>query len=388
MGSKKYIKADEIRLVHSGNDYFDVLEKIIGEAKEIIHFHTYIFDGDETGIRIADALINAAERNVQVNVLLDGYGSRKLSKKIVKRLLDSGINFRFFNLYFFQNIHIGRRLHHKIIVADQNIALIGGINIANKYKGTKEELPWLDYAILLKGKICEVVNKICQEINQREFRKKKTSIITKHTEPETDFILAQFRVNDWLRGKNQIAASYFREIRKAKHSITIIASYFLPGLRLKKALIDAAGRGVEINIILSGISDVPVFRVATSYLYRVFLNHSINIYEWKKSILHGKVAVIDNEWTTIGSFNLNHLSAFGSIELNVDVLDKTFAKSCSKHFMDVIENGCEKIEVKTNNNHSFFYRLKRAVAFYFTRTIIKILALFPRIFSFYNKKFE
>ena len=233
-----------------------------------------------------------------------------------------------------------------------------------------------------------MVNKICQEINQREFRKKKTSIITKHTEPETDFILAQFRVNDWLRGKNQIAASYFREIRKAKHSITIIASYFLPGLRLKKALIDAAGRGVEINIILSGISDVPVFRVATSYLYRVFLNHSINIYEWKKSILHGKVAVIDNEWTTIGSFNLNHLSAFGSIELNVDVLDKTFAKSCSKHFMDVIENGCEKIEVKTNNNHSFFYRLKRAVAFYFTRTIIKILALFPRIFSFYNKKFE
>lgn len=388
MDSKKYYKAEEIRLVHSGRDYFDVLEKIILKAQQVIHLQTYIFDEDETGKRIADALIKAAERNVQVNVVLDGYGSRSISKKFIKNLEDAGVHFRFFNLYYFQNIHIGRRLHHKIVVVDHVVALIGGINISNKYKGTTDKLPWLDYAILIKGDLCEVASKICQQISQRKFTRKKIRIAGKLTEPTSKFFLTQFRVNDWLRRKNQIAASYFREIKNSKHSITIVASYFLPGFRLKKALLDAADRGVRINIILSGISDIPVFRLATSYLYRTFLNHGITIYEWKRSVLHGKVAVIDNKWTTIGSFNLNHLSAFGSIELNVDILDTTFTRSCNEHFKEVIENGCEKIETKTYKNHSFFYLLKRAMAYYFTRTVIKILALFPNILSYYDKKFE
>lgn len=387
--SKNYRQADDARIVHSGNDFFDSLETIINTAKHTIHLQTYIFDEDETGNRISDALIAAASRGVQVFVVLDGYGSKTITKKFIKKLADAGIHFRFFSsLSFFQKIYIGRRLHHKIVVADKHTALIGGINISDKYRGTKNNLPWLDYALFIKGNYCEEANKICHQVNQQKFFRKRFKANFVFTESGSKNILVQLRENDRLRRKNQIAASYIREIRNAKQSITIVASYFLPGAKLKRALLMAARRGVKVNIILSGISDIPIFRLATSFLYGIFLHHKINIYEWKKSVLHGKAAVIDNRWTTVGSFNLNHLSAFGSIELNVDVLDELLAQSFNNHLNDIIKNGCEKIEMKTYRNHSSAYNIKRAIAYFLTRTAIKILALFPKIFSLSAKKYD
>ena len=116
-------------LVHSGDDYFSRLRNIIRHAKIEIHFQTYIFDNDSTGNEIVEALKEAASRNVKIYMLLDGYGSNSFSDKVVNELTLKGINFRFFSANIF---YIGRRLHHKIVVADGNIALIGGINIADK----------------------------------------------------------------------------------------------------------------------------------------------------------------------------------------------------------------------------------------------------------------
>ncbi|MBA3705002.1 MAG: hypothetical protein H0W84_03620 [Bacteroidetes bacterium] len=378
-------QTDSIRLVYSGNDFFDTMEDIINSAKYTIHLQTYIFDADQTGKQIISALKNAANRNVKVNMVLDAFGSKSLSNHFVEELINMDIEFRWFAPFFsIEAIQMGRRLHHKVIVADHNIALIGGINISNKYKGDDQHTPWLDYAVLLKGSICEEIHKICLQISGKKF------ILDEFKKP-VDFrvydnnSILQLRRNDRFRGKNQISKSYTREIRNANQSITLVSSYFLPGTRIKNALIKAAKRGVQVNIILSGIDDVPIMGKATHYLYESFLKQGINIYEWKKSVLHGKLALVDDAWATVGSFNLNHLSALSSIELNIDVKDKTFALTLKKHLEEVIKS-CEKIDYDHYiKNYRLIRKLMNGIAYYLTRILMKGIALFPKIFSYSSK---
>ena len=378
-------QAADIRLVHSGNDYFETLENLIHSAKHSLHLQTYIFNDDETGRRIARALKEACLRGVEVTMMLDGFGSASLSRKFVHDLRLAGIRLRFFSPFFsFQIIYFGRRLHHKVVVADQYTALIGGINIADKYHGSPSEQAWLDYAILLKGKVCKDVEKICRQLYGRKFRKKKNNIPSNHIDTEK-LIPIRIKQNDRFRRKNQISASYLHAIKNAKSSIYLTGSYFLPGTKLRKALVNAAKRGVEVHLILAGVSDVPTFQTATRWLYDFLFRNGIKIYEWKKSVLHGKIALVDDTWATIGSFNLNHLSAYGSIELNVDVLDKQFSKEFQDHLKAVIDKGCEQIFQKHQNNH-WTARLKRWAAYQLTRTTIKAVVLFPFVNPF--KKIE
>lgn len=144
---------DNIVLVHSGEDYFLRLRNIISKAQNEIHLQSYIFENDTTGLEIAEALKEAANSKVKVYVLLDGYGSSKLPNNFLEILKQNGINIRFFSpLFSKNNFYIGRRLHHKVVVVDGEIVLIGGINIANKYRGSNTEHPWLDYAVQIESK--------------------------------------------------------------------------------------------------------------------------------------------------------------------------------------------------------------------------------------------
>jgi cardiolipin synthase A/B len=377
--SKKYNQAEEIRLVHSGKDYFDTLDNIILSAKNTLHFQTYIFEEDETGMHVAESLKQAAKRGVNVFLVIDAFGSSSLSNAFIIDMKKAGVHFRFFGpLFSLNTINLGRRMHHKVVVADKYVALIAGINISNKYKGIENERAWLDYGILVKGAICEQVDKICSQILNKEFEHQNMS---NAVSLDNDAYI-QFRQNDRLRGKNQISRSYIHRIRNAKNSIIIVSSYFLPGTRIKHALIRAAKKGVSVNIILSGIADVPILGMATNYLYASLLKNGITIYEWQKSVLHGKIALIDDQWATVGSFNINHLSALSSIELNVDVMSESFSSDLKKHLNEVITTGCKKINyqdyVKQNTRYQ---RMRNAIAYFIIRTFMKLIGLFPRVFS-------
>ncbi|MEO6303581.1 MAG: phospholipase D-like domain-containing protein, partial [Bacteroidia bacterium] len=229
-----YHQADSARLIYSGNDYFNTLITLIESSQKRIHFQMYIFDEDETGTEIITALKQAAKRGVSIHLVLDAFGSNGLSKKFIADIINDGIQLRFFAPLFSKNIlHFGRRLHHKVVVVDDSKALIGGINISNKYKGSLEEEAWLDYAILINGAVCSYATKICLDIFNKKFIFKKK--ITTATDYAKNNCLIRFQQNDRLRGKNQIASSYIDAIRKAKHSITFVSSYFLPGRRILKA---------------------------------------------------------------------------------------------------------------------------------------------------------
>lgn len=335
-----------VALVHSGEDYFSRLEQIILDAKTEIHIQTYIFDYDATGKKIISAIREAASRNVKIYILLDGFGSFSFPKEVVNDLEKIGVEIRFFSPFFSANsLYIGRRLHHKIVVSDSKTVLIGGINIANKYSGTNKVGPWLDYAVQLTDEgIGEQLSKLCLDIylkKRRVNRKKIASVMYSNSE-----VAVSVLQNDWLKRKNEIYRAYLKSITNAKKEIVIVGSYFLPGKRLIKSLKKASLKDVKIKLILSGISDVPMARRASCHLYSKLLRYNIEIYEWKSSILHGKTAVIDSNWTSIGSFNLNNLSSFASIEMNVGIESEEFAAIYLAHLQEIMAQ-CEKITSKS-----------------------------------------
>lgn len=365
-----------VELVYSGKDYFTRLERFIRDAKSEIHIQTYIFDNDSIGTRIAEALKEAARRRVQIYILLDGFGSFSLPSKMINELKQSGINIRFFSpLFSASSFYLGRRLHHKVVVADAKIALIGGINIADKYHGTATEAPWLDYAVELNGSIAAPLQQLCRDIyfkKRRVSRKKIASIF--HPQQETVVGIIQ---NDWLKRKNEISNAYIKSFRQAKKEIIIVGSYFLPGRRLTHALKKASKNKVQIKLILSGISDIALSRRATSYFFSRLLDHNIELYEWDKSVLHGKAAVVDQHWTTIGSFNLNNLSSYGSIEMNVEIDSVAFSNTYRLHLNQIIEQ-CHRITPESlKKRDTISSKFLDWLSYWTARLILIIVTYFP-----------
>ena len=366
-----------VALVHSGEDYFNRLERLILESKSEIHIQTYIFDYDVTGKKIISALKEAASRKVKTHILIDGFGCLSFPTEIINELKKEGIDIRVFSPFFSANsLYIGRRLHHKIVVSDAKTTLIGGINIADKYHGTEKLEPWLDYAIEINDEnIAKPLQELCRDIyfkNRIIRRKKITSIIDKG-EVNSISVLQ----NDWLKRKNEIFKAYTNKIINAKKEIVIVGSYFLPGKKLINSLKKASEKGVKIKLILSGISDVPLARRASTHLYSKLLRFNIELFEWKSSILHGKTAVIDSNWTTIGSFNLNNLSSFASIEMNVGINSAEFANNYLLHLNEIMEQ-CEKITPETLEiRYNLTSKFTNWVSYWTTRTIEIMVTYLP-----------
>ncbi|WP_300353283.1 phosphatidylserine/phosphatidylglycerophosphate/cardiolipin synthase family protein [Fluviicola sp.] len=374
---KTHKSVESIELVHSGEDYFSRLKTMISNAQNEVHFQTYIFDNDSTGLEIVEALKEAAARKVKVFVLLDGYGSFKLPKTIFRDLVKHGISIRFFSpWYSINNFYVGRRLHHKVIVADGEVALIGGINIADKYRGSDSVLPWLDYAVQINGAaFCKPLQQLCGNIYSKENKLRKRSIISRINNDKGAVI--KLLRNDWLNQKNEISNAYLSKLRKADKEVIVVASYFLPGRKFSKVLKRAAKRGVKIKIILSGVSDLPIVMRATRYLYSSLLEQGIELLEWNKSVLHGKLALVDDTWSTIGSFNINHLSSYGSIEMNVEINSSKLLHTIDEHLRDVIEQ-CETVTFETiKSRWGIIESIKNWMAYFFVRIALVIATYLP-----------
>jgi len=363
---------ENLTLVHSGADYFSRLERIISESKVEIHIQMYIFENDETGSRIIKVLEKAAWRNVKIYILLDGVGSFSFPSEIISQLKKSGIHFRFFSPLWSRNsFYLGRRLHNKVVVSDAKTALIGGINIADKYRGTETELPWLDFAVELNGEVAEPLQELCRAIYYKEKRK---SIPVNFDQKEGFVSILQ---NDWLKRKNEIAHAYIKSIRNAQEEIIIVGSYFLPGRKIIKALKKASQNKVQIKLILSGISDIPMTRRATCYLYAKLFRYNIELYEWDQSVLHGKAAIIDHKWTTIGSFNLNNLSSYGSVEMNVQIYSELFSKAFQLQLNEIIMQSQRITPESLKLKNSVFSKLINWFSYNSTRAIEIMVTYLP-----------
>jgi cardiolipin synthase len=363
-----YLPARSIQLIYSGENFFEHLGELIDSAKEYIHIQTYILEEDATGKLICGKLKAASARGVKVFLLADAYGSKELSVDFKQSLLLAGIRFRLFSpLFSPESIYLGRRLHHKIAVADKQNAIIGGINIADKYRGTGNEKAWLDYAVQVRGSVCGYLHDLCESIYDRKSFKAKN-----YNGDGSPSHLVRFRRNDRIRAKNEVHHSYREALTGAERSVIIVASYFLPGYTFRKIMKRAKKRGVNIRIILAGRSDLPWLKRAEKFLYRFFWKYNICIYEWPDSILHGKAILVDDEWITIGSYNVNHLSRYRSIELNADIKDPALAKTFKQHLESVIGTSCIEMTEK-KYSPSRLQSFRNSIAYYYYRLIMRLL---------------
>ncbi|MDZ7647493.1 MAG: phospholipase D-like domain-containing protein [Cytophagales bacterium] len=376
-----YSSHNTIELMHGGAAFFDKLENLIERARETIHLQIYIYAADETGQRITDALIRAALRGVKIFLLLDGYASRSLPDEWIMAIKKSGIYFRWFEpILRSSRFYIGRRMHHKIFVADGLYGLVGGINISNHYNDLPEKPAWMDWAVFVKGEVSTELHNRCAQMWFRGVRKSAhlTSMRTGQIMDTDCFI--RVRINDWVQNRNQISRSYLEMFHRAKSNITIMSSYFLPGRVFRRNLRLAAKRGVRIKIILTKISDVAIAKAAERFFYPWLLRNNIEIYEYRKKVLHGKMATYDKQWVTVGSYNFNNISTYASIELNLDVLSQPFARNVDKEFEEIISRDCDPITAESYSNKTSL------VDTFLQRLAYETVRLIFFLFTFYFKR--
>jgi cardiolipin synthase len=340
-----YSVHNKVKIVRGGADYFHFIEEIAANARYSLHLQTYIFDENDTGNRVADALINAAKRNVYVYVLLDGYASKNLSAPFIARLRDAGVHLEFFRPLVLSNVfYLGRRLHHKVIVADADVCMVAGINISDRYNDIGTEHAWLDWAIHAEGDVARQLNDVCIRIwNRSSLREKCKATDPPTVLPPAEECLVRIRRNDWVYQHTQITRSYRELFNASHHHVTLMTSYFWPPFKLLKRMAAASRRGVKISLVLTARADVPFAKYSERYLYPWLFRHNIDIYEYEKNILHGKVATRDNEWLTAGSYNVNNISAFASVELNLDINNATLATELNEKIQTIIREDCTKI---------------------------------------------
>jgi cardiolipin synthase len=350
-GSSKhdYSGGHSVELLRSGEQFFAANINAIEQANHYIHFQSYIVDEDETGLRVIEALVRASNRGVRIYLLLDAYGTKYLSGELIKKIEDSGIFFRFFSPAFItKGFHLSLRLHHKVLLVDGEQAIIGGMNFADRYHGTPRKKEWLDFAVMVRGPECIHVNSILRRLWNKTFipREERSREIVHSTKLYEENVRLRVTENNWYRNKIEILRSYRSAFKHAQHHMIIFASYFLPGRLERKLLRLASARGVDIKIVLAAESDAPIFERATRFLYDYILRNNIKIYEYLPSNLHAKAATVDGKWSTLGSYNMNHISDYGSVEMNVDILDTAFTEKFEKILLKIIRNDCRQVTIE------------------------------------------
>jgi len=379
-----YTTHNKVRLVHGGADYFATIGALIDGAQSTIHLQTYIFDADETGKQVSAALLRAAARKVQIFILLDGYASQHLSREMIGEWKAAGIQFRWFwPLLKSRNFYLGRRMHHKVIVVDAARGMAGGVNISDRYNDIGGQKAWLDRAVLVEGESALLLHLVCRDMWTKAYwktdnQKKVNYPWLKPYTPEEE-CMVRVRRNDWVQGKNQISRSYVQMFQHAQSRIIVLSSYFLPGKILRKYMVQAAKRGVVIKIVVGGVSDVKISRLAEQYMYRWLFRNNMQVYEYQDTILHGKMATYDGVWMTDGSYNVNRISAYASVELNLDVRNTEFVAGVEAELEGIIRDHCVKIIPEQYFQHvGLFGRFRQRIAYQTIRVLFFLFTFYFR----------
>ena len=331
MSDLHFMEGNHITLLHNGLEYFPKLEMAINAAQQEIYLETYIFEFDLIGTRIVEALKQAAQRNVTVHLLIDGFGSRNLPTEVIQNMIEAGIKVLIFrpNFIGFRR-HRFRRTHRKLVVVDARIAFVGGINIIDDMDNQEMEAPRFDYAVMIKGplllKIHSAVQYLWMLVAWTHF--KKRWVDQTDLQPDTKsqgHQRAALVIRDNFRHRRDIEQVYLDAIKNAHSEIIIANAYFLPGKHFRKALNKAVQRGVCVLLLLQGKIEYRLQHHATHALYGSLMDAGIEIYEYNKSYLHAKVAVIDGHWATVGSSNIDPFSLFLAREANIVIDDESFA---------------------------------------------------------------
>jgi cardiolipin synthase len=347
----EFIDGNRISLVRSGIEYFPELISQCDAARHEIHLETYIFEDDATGRAIAGALARAARRGVATHVMVDGFGSQDLDRALVREMTDAGVEFlvyrRQISPWTLRRTRL-RRLHRKIALFDARVAFVGGINIMDEVaQPDGSVLPRFDYAVRVEGPLIAEIQRVVKRLWNRVVAYTVASHVPvagpAPREERAGTQRAAFVVRDNILHRRDIEQEYLRAITRARTEILIANAYFLPGLAFRRALFDAAARGVRVTLFLQGKVEYVLQHYATRALYGSLLDAGVEIYEYHKSFMHAKAAVIDRQWATVGSSNIDPFSLLLAREANVMIEDAAFAWDLRSDLMTAIADGATQI---------------------------------------------
>ena len=348
----RFRDGNSIDLLSNGEQYFPLLEREIDAAATEIYLETYIFEADATGDRIAQALMRAARRGVAVCLLVDGFGSRLFARDLQPRLLEAGVQSLVFrpgiSLFKFRRTRL-RRLHRKLAVIDGKVGFCGGINLIDDVDAGGPVHPRLDYAVRVQGPLLTDMRAAVRAAWIRaawtNMRRRRAPPIG----PRPDALpagdrRASFLVRDNFRHRHDIERAYLAAIRSAQSEVVIANAYFLPGKRFRRELLAATQRGVRVILLLQGRVEYVLVHYATRALYHQLLDAGVEIYEYQRSFLHAKVAVIDERWATVGSSNIDPVSLLLAREANVVVENRVFASDLRHSLQAAITSGARPVD--------------------------------------------
>jgi cardiolipin synthase len=340
MHSVNYVGHNDVTLLESGQALFPAMVAAIDGARQDVHFETYIFAADATGNAVQAALMRAAERGVKVRVVTDWFGTGAKQAKLLGQVFaEAGVRYRVFNPWFKRGV---TRTHRKIVVVDREVAFVGGINTNDdllRDYAPHEPLPaprW-DFAVQVRGPLVAQIHRETQaqwaRVGHLGFVR-RVSLFREMRErpqaPDEAPMRAGFVVRDNLRNRRTIQRAYLQALGRARHSVLLANPYFAPGRQFREALSHAARRGVEVKLLI-GVGEFWLQDMVARSFYPKLLDCGVQVIEYRKTQLHAKVAVIDDDWSTVGSSNCDGLSLFLNQEANVVVRDAGFARTVRGH---------------------------------------------------------
>ncbi|MFA6015462.1 MAG: cardiolipin synthase ClsB [Gallionellaceae bacterium] len=379
MSTLHNVAGHQLTLLCNADEYFPSLLAEINAAQHSIYFETYIFAADGSGSQIKEALQNAAQRKVTVHVLLDGFGSADFPLIWLEDLQQAGVKVLFFRPELARlnlNRRRLRRLHRKLVLIDQRVAYVGGINVINE-----EDTRRLDFAVQVIGPVVEQITysmqKLWQLVAWMNFRRSER--ITPHLKYRKFKVQdVVFLIRDNLRHRLDIEHAYLLGIKQAKHEIIIANAYFLPGRRFRRYLKNAAKRGVRIKLLLQGKVEYRLQHYATLALYDELLKAGIEIHEYTQNYLHAKVAVFDSQWATVGSTNIDPFSLWLAREANLFVKDAGFAGELRNTLLHEMQQGSHHVVETDWQRRSIWMKIVLRVSYSLVRFLVGISGNFNR----------
>jgi cardiolipin synthase len=384
--SGRWVEGNQIRLLENGEEFYPRAFEVIAAARKEVLLETFILFDDKVGHQLAAALLQAANQGAQVDVTVDGWGSAYLPPEFVTRLIEAGVRLHIFDpvrTILSWRTKMFRRMHRKILVVDGERAFVGGINYSADHLADFGPAAKQDYAVEIEGPIVDTIRRFARaalKIGQprRGWLRRRHEEAQEGPLPKVGEAQVMFVTRDNRDHRTDIEKHYRAAIRLARHRVIIANAYFFPGYRLLKEMRRAARRGVEVRLILQGEPDMPIVKVAASLLYNHLLRAGVKIYEYTERPLHGKVAVVDDDWSTVGSSNLDPLSLSLNLEANVMILDRAFNRHLGEKLEGLMRHSCRLIEEAELPHSNTWLMVRSFFVFHFLRHFPSWAARLPR----------
>jgi cardiolipin synthase A/B len=337
----------EVTVLRDGAATYPAMLEAIQSAQQSICFETYILASDTTGDRFKLALVERARAGVKIRMIYDAVGSFGISDAWVDDLRSAGIEVIDFNPIspWRRRFNLSHRDHRKLLIIDNEIGFTGGLNIANDYASVDEGgVGWHDMHCRVRGPIVFDMARLFRRNWIRCGGKTYPPVPRPQPSDGTGSSFVRLLENTRRRNKTTFRRAYLHVIRAARRFVRIENAYFLPDRGVRRALIRAASRGVDVQIIVPGHSDVRIIEWASLYVLRNLARRGIKIWRWRGVMMHAKTATVDAVWSTIGSYNFDSQSRFNNLEVTVEILDPAVGESLVKVFDSDVPN-CEPYDI-------------------------------------------